>query len=194
MRSILSSALLVLALAWPVAATAQEAAVEDNGDFDIGQSLDPAVGDTYIRETFGDWDVRCVVAPEGQQDPCNLYQLLLNDEGVSVAEFNVFLLPEGSQIVAGATFVVPLETFLPEALTLAVDGQNVRRYPYRFCNRAGCVARIGFVQSEIDEFKAGANGSLRIVPAAANDTEVILDISLSGFTAAFDSLTPPIVE
>lgn len=194
MRSFLTSALLVSALAIGSMSAAQEAAVEDNSEFDIGQSLEPAVGDAYEREVFGDWAVRCIKAPEGEADRCNLYQLLRNAEGVSVAEFNFFRLPESGQVVSGANIVVPLETFLPEQLTLAVDGANARRYPYRFCNRAGCIARVGFTQAEVDEFKRGAASSLRIVPAAAADTEVILTISLTGFTAAYDSIAPIPVE
>ena len=194
MRSFLTSALLVSTLAIGSIAAAQEAAVEDSSEFDIGQSVEPAVGDAYEREVFGDWAVRCIKAPEGEPERCNLYQLLRNDEGVSVAEFNLFRLPEGGQVVSGANIVVPLETFLPEQLTLAVDGENARRYPYRFCNRAGCVARVGFTQAEVEEFKRGAAGNLRIVPAAAADTEVVLTVSLSGFTAAYDSIAPLPVE
>ncbi len=194
MRSFLKSTLLVTLLAAASISHAQEAAVEDSSDFDIGQSLEPAVGEAYERETFGDWSVRCIKAPEGEAERCNLYQLLINDEGVSVAEFNMFRLPEDGRVAAGANIVVPLETFLPERLTLAVDGENARIYPYRFCNRAGCVARVGFTQAEVDEFKRGVAGSLRIVPAAAPDTEVVLAVSLSGFTAAYDSITPVPVE
>ena len=188
MRSFLTSSLLISSLVLGSTGLAQEAAVDDSSDFDIGQSVEPAIGEAYVRETSGDWAVRCVKVPEGEAERCNLYQLLLNDEGVSVAEFSLFRLPEGGQVVAGATIVAPLETFLPEQLTLSVDGANARRYPFRFCNPAGCVARVGFSQAEIDEMKRGATGNLRIVPAAAPTSEVILSISLTGFTAAYDSI------
>jgi len=190
MRSLLKTLLVTSAMVWASTASAQEAAVEESSEFDIGRSVTPAIGEPYLRETQGDWQIRCVRAAEGEQERCNLYQLLVNDEGVSVAEFNLFRLPEGGNVVAGSNIVVPLETFLPAQLTLAVDGQNARAYPYRFCSEAGCVARVGFTQAEIDEFKRGALGSLRIVPAIASDTEVVLDISLTGFTAAYDSITP----
>ena len=190
MHRFLTSTLLACTVMAATSSFAQEAAVEDSAEFDIGQSVATAVGEPYVRETFGDWAVRCVKAEEGETERCNLYQLLINEQGVSVAEFNLFRLPEGGQVAAGSTIVVPLETFLPEQLTLSVDGENARSYPYRFCNRAGCVARVGFTQAEIDEFKAGAAGSMRIVPAAAADTEVVLAISLSGFTAAYDSIAP----
>ena len=191
MRSFLLSTLIIAGVAFGSAAYAQEASTDTAEDadsqFNIGEAVTETVGQPYIREEFGDWALRCIRAPEGQDDPCNLYQLLTNDEGVPVAEFNLFQLPAGGQAVAGANIVVPLETFLPQQLTISVDGQNARRYPYTFCNRAGCVARVGFTQAEVDQFKAGANASVRIVPAAAPESEVLLNVSLSGFTAGYDS-------
>ena len=167
----------------PAPEAAPEAAVDG---LNLGEPVGPQVGEPYVREEFGDWALRCIKSEEGAPDPCNLYQLLSNADGVAVAEFNLFRLPEGQRAVAGATVVVPLETLLTQQLTIAVDGQNARRYPFTFCNRAGCVARIGFTQEEVDQFKRGAAATVRLVPAAAPTEEVVLNVSLAGFTAGFD--------
>lgn len=158
-------------------------------DLNMGTEVaDPnAVGTPYIREEFGDWALRCLRAEAGSNDPCQLYQLLNDADGNSVAEISMFPLQNGGQAAAGATIVVPLETLLTEQLQVTVDGAAPRRYPFTFCNRAGCVARVGFTQAEIDQFKRGNTATLRMVPAAAPDEQVVLDISLSGFTAGYDS-------
>ncbi|MCK0094378.1 invasion associated locus B family protein [Yoonia sp. F2084L] len=200
MRSILKSVFLAALLAHGSVVAAQETTTEaapaedaapaadaTPNDLALGEPLGPKVGEPYVREEFGDWALRCIKADEGSRDPCNLYQLLSNNDGVAVAEFNMFRLPEGQRAVAGATIVVPLETLLTQQLTISVDGANPRRYPFTFCNRAGCVARLGFTQEEVDEFKRGANASVRLVPAAAPTEEVVLTVSLTGFTAGFDS-------
>ncbi len=145
-----------------------------------------AVGTPYIREEFGDWALRCLRAEEGQDDPCQLYQLLNDTDGNSVAEISMFPLPAGGRAAAGATIVVPLETLLTEQLQISVDGATARRYPFTFCNRAGCVARVGFTTEEINLFKRGSKATMRMVPAAAPEEEVVLNISLSGFTAGYD--------
>ncbi len=168
-------------------AIAQETETAPDDGLALGEPVGPQEGDVYIASEFGDWALRCIKAAEGERDRCNLYQLLVNEEGASVAEFNIFQLPEGGQAVAGATVVVPLETLLTQQITIAVDGQNARRYPFNFCNRAGCVARIGFTQAEIDELKRGIEASVRIVPAAAPTQEVVLAVSLTGFTAGYDN-------
>jgi invasion protein IalB len=153
-------------------------------------SEEPRAGEPYVRESFEDWALRCLRAEEGP-DPCQLYQLLEDEEGNAVAEISMFPLPEGQQAAAGATIVAPLETLLTENLTLSVDGANARRYPFTFCNRAGCVARIGFTAEEIEQFKRGNSAQLSLVPAAAPDQRVNLTISLAGFTAGFNSSTVP---
>lgn len=174
---------------------ADAAAAEAPADLSMGSEVaaapaaadENAVGTPYIRETQGDWSVRCLRAAPGEADPCQLYQLLQDTEGNSVAEISMFALPEGSKAAAGATIVVPLETLLTEQLQISVDGASTRRYPFTFCNRAGCVARVGFTQDEVNQFKRGNAASVRMVPAAAPTEEVVLKISLAGFTAGYEA-------
>jgi invasion protein IalB len=167
---------------------ADETPAEALPDLEMGTPVEdgPQIGQPYVREAFGDWAMRCLRVEEGQPEPCELYQLLLDADGNAVAEFSMVPLPEGGQAVAGATIVAPLETLLTEQLVIAVDGGAGRRYPFSFCNRAGCVARVGFTAEEVQQFKNGNAATLRIVPAVAPDDEVLLTISLTGFTAGFD--------
>ncbi len=143
-------------------------------------------GQFYVLQVHDDWKIRCVKTAEGQSDPCQLYQLLLDDNGNPVAEISIYPLPEGGRAAAGANIVAPLETLLTEQLTLSVDGGQGRRYPFTFCNQGGCVSRVGFTAEEIAQFKRGNGAQIRMVPAAAPDQEVILTMSLAGFTAGFE--------
>ena len=192
MLKIFKPLLLAGLLAAATGLSAQETTTPPTADvateLDMGTAIaDPnAVGTPYIRDTFGDWSLRCLRAEAGQNDPCQLYQLLNDADGNSVAEISVFPLPAGGRAAAGATIVAPLETLLTEQLQIAVDGSAARRYPFTFCNQAGCVARVGFTQEEVDQFKRGNKATLRMVPAAAPDQEVVLDVSLTGFTAGID--------
>ncbi|MCI2398265.1 invasion associated locus B family protein [Aliiroseovarius subalbicans] len=146
-------------------------------------------GQTYVDEVFGDWERKCAHNPNGD-DPCQIYQLLKDQNDNPVAEISMLRLPDGGQAAAGATVVVPLETLLTQQLTIAVDGGQSRRYEFRFCAQLGCIAQIGFTGAEIASFKAGVVAKATIVPAAAPDQKVELPVSLSGFTAAYDSLVP----
>ncbi len=148
-----------------------------------------AVGSAYLAEEHGDWQVRCIRAAEGD-DPCQLYQLMTDGNGASVAEITIFALPEGQQAVAGATVIVPLETLLIRQLTLSVDGGPAKQYPFTFCTEQGCFSRIGLTEDDLAAFRRGNAAGISIVPAAAPNQQVTVSASLSGFTAAFNALPP----
>jgi invasion protein IalB len=168
---------------------AQPAAPLPGGDLALGEPVTGglAIGDPYVGAEFTDWVLRCVRTESGN-DPCQLYQLLADQDGNSVAEISVFPLPEGQQAEAGVTIITPLETLLTEQVTLRVDEGQAKRYPFTFCAAVGCVARIGLLPDEVDGFRRGSRAQVRIVPAAAPDQEVILNASLAGFTAGLQAL------
>ncbi|WP_108482008.1 invasion associated locus B family protein [Oceaniglobus ichthyenteri] len=181
-----------MALAQTADAPAQTPPSADGNTADglaLGQEVgdDGGIGSTYIEKVEGDWEIRCVRTEDGN-DPCQLYQLLADEQGNSVAEISMFGLPEGSQAAAGATVITPLETLLTAQMTLAVDNGKAKRYPYTFCAATGCFARIGFTNADIAAFRAGAKATLTIVPAAAPDETVALAVSLNGFTAGFQAV------
>lgn len=153
-----------------------------------GTPVEDNIGRTYTLETHGDWEIRCINAPEGTEDPCNMYQLLQDAEGNDVSEFTLFHYGQG-EVEAGATIVTPLETLLTEQLTITVDGANGRRYPYSFCNPIGCYARVGMTANDIASFKKGAKAVVTLTPFATPNKSVPLDVSLSGFTAAYARVT-----
>lgn len=158
-------------------------------DLAMGQpAQDPnAVGTTYSKQLFDAWDLRCVRTETGQ-DPCQLYQLLKDGQGTSVAEFNLFDLPEGGEAAAGATVIVPLETQLTAGLRIGIDAAEPKVYPFTFCARVGCVARVGFTAAEMDALRKGDKAIVTIVPAVAPDQQVVLEASLKGFTAGFEAV------
>ncbi|HLQ19446.1 MAG TPA: invasion associated locus B family protein [Tabrizicola sp.] len=176
------------------APTTEETAPADAASGDnlaLGQEVGAAdgPGSTYTAATFEAWEQKCVRTEAGV-DPCQLYLLLKDQEGNSVAEFTMFNLPAGSEgpAVAGATFIAPLETLLTAGMTLQIDTAKGKLYPYTFCAPIGCVARIGFTAEEIAAMKAGANAKITIVPFVAPDEKVELAISLKGFTAGYDAI------
>jgi invasion protein IalB len=194
--------ILALAAAPLMAQTTTEAApkTEDTapasdaapaGDLAMGQEVGGAdgIGSNYTAANFEAWEQKCV-RTEGGVDPCQLYTLLKDKDGNSVAEFTMFNLPAGTEgpAVAGATFVAPLETLLTAGLSLQIDTSKGKIYPFTFCTQIGCVARIGFTAEEVEAMKKGANAVLTIVPFVAPNDKVELTMPLKGFTAGFDAV------
>ena len=178
----------------PATATSDPAA---NG-LALGQEVDPnGIGSTYVKEAFVDWDLTCirtVASTNSDADPCQLYQLLRDGDGNDVAEVSLFPLPAGQQAVAGATVVTPLETLLTEDLVIQVDQGSAKRYPFSFCTTGGCIARVGFTAEELAALKAGIKANLTIVPVAAPDQKVVLNLSLKGFTAGFEAVSKALAK
>jgi invasion protein IalB len=205
MRFSVFASLLVLtsALAQPLTAVAQDATeapaegaaesvVADPvaaDDLALGQDVGQAdgVGSTYSAGTFDAWEQRCVRSGT-ENDTCQLYQLLKDAQGTSVAEIALFGLPEGGEAAAGATFVAPLETLLTTGLTLQIDGDKPKGYPFSFCGTLGCVVRLGFTAEDVAKLKAGNEITASIVPFVAQDQKVELKISLKGFTKGMEAV------
>ncbi len=173
----------------PEPAPADVEAPSSETNLSLGQELvdGEIVGTTYVRETYGDWTLRCIRTADGK-DPCQLYQLMKDGDGNSVAEISLFELPAGQEAVAGATIAAPLETLLTEQLTLQIDGGSSKRYPFSYCATQGCYARIGLTAQDLAGFKGGASATVIIVPVAAPDKRLGLNLSLSGFTNGFKEM------
>lgn len=154
---------------------------------EVGAAPTDGPGSVYVKSTHDDWELRCVKAADGS-DPCQLYQLLKDEKGNSVAEISLFALPAGGPAVAGANIIAPLETLLTQQLQIQIDTSKAKVYPFTWCDRGGCVARIGFTAEEVAALKAGNKATVTIVPAAAPDQRVALNLSLKGFTAGFDAV------
>lgn len=188
----------LLALSGP--AFAQDTAADATPgvpELDMGQDADAAPAAaaqppaTYVDGVFDDWQRECLRNPGGD-DPCQVTQILRESpEASPIGKITLGLLPEGSEAVAGSMIILPLGTLLTQQVVLGVDSAAGKRYPFRYCDRLGCVAQIGFTAAEVAGFKAGNAGKLTIVPAAQPDAKVEVAISLKGFTAAYDSLGTP---
>jgi invasion protein IalB len=184
----------LLAPALVAALACAPAAAQDNDlQLDMGTPVDQGSGEAeaganYVLEMSGDWEIRCLRTGL-EHDPCAIVQILQDEQDNAVATIEVFNLPEGQEAAAGATIETPLETLLNRQITLSVDGAARRQYPFTFCNRSGCVARVGFTEAEVDQFRRGAVAQMTIFPLVAPDTPVTLDISLSGFTAGFSRIS-----
>ena len=176
----------------PFGATAQDTQTDGEtpvgGALALGQELGPQVGQIYAQESHGDWQIRCVKAPEGQTDPCQLFQRMADQEGNPTADMNFFVPPQGSGVAGGATMLAPLRTLLTEGVILAVDGDAPRRYPFSFCDDQGCYSRLGFTDADMAAFRAGNTATVQLIPALAPDQVVSLTLSLKGFTAGMQAL------
>lgn len=142
----------------------------------------------FVRETFGDWQVRCL----SQSDECFMYQLAVDGNKNPVAEVSLLKLPAGGEAAAGMTIVSPLGTLLTTGVQIQIDTNEPRQYPFNWCSQAGCFSRFGLLPDSVAAMKRGKKGTMTLIAVASPQSPIALNLSLTGFTAAYDSLkTPP---
>lgn len=162
-------------------------------DADADGAEEPAIGNFYIKEAHGDWQLRCVRTPDGS-DPCEMFQLLRDEAGNAVAEATLIPLA-GEQVAAGMTITAPLESDLSTGVGMQIDSGEARAYPFAVCTEVGCVSRIGLTAGELDAMRRGAKGTVYVQPfGMGQDAQVQLPLSLTGFTAGFAALSDYVAE
>jgi invasion protein IalB len=157
-----------------------------------GGDATAAPGTMYEAEVHGAWSRLCTVSGRAA-DPCEIYQLLVDDTGNAVAEITIVDLPPSAgspapTVVAGAVLITPLETYLPALIRIGVDGGPRAAFDFDFCAAIGCVARIALTAEDIAAFRRGTAAQVVIAAAAAPETPVALTMSLAGFTAGYEAL------
>lgn len=177
-----------VALAFAAPVSAQVGSLSD-GSLLNNQAPAAAPEDNLTSEIIGDWDLQCEkTGPEPR--PCSLHQIINDQTGAPVIKVAMYRLPEGSPAAAAFTFVVPHFTFLPQQLTLGLDGVLANRIPYEYCNQIGCLAQMGISGIEAEAYKNGENVTLTLVSVLAPDQPVTLNMSLKGFKKAYEKSTP----
>ncbi|MDV7141574.1 invasion associated locus B family protein [Tropicimonas sp. TH_r6] len=161
----------------PAPAATEEAATGEAAD---------ALGQPYVADVADDWQIECLRTTL-EADPCRMVQLLL-DQGNPAVRVEIVALPQGGPAPAVATFYSPLQTLLSEQLTLSVDGGRKSKHMFNYCTPQFCVAQVPFAPDAVAAFKRGNAAEAVIVPLQAPDQEVVLKMSLKGFTAGFDKI------
>lgn len=141
----------------------------------------------YVSDTFKDWQKLCVQSAAGIER-CHMYQLIKDSNDHPTAEMALFRVFDEEGISAAATILTPLETLLTSDLKFSVDDSKSVAYPFSWCGKRGCNARVAFTDDDIMMMKKGHQGKLEIESITSLGEIIELKISLRGFTAAFASL------
>ena len=138
---------------------------------------------------IGDWGVICDAEGNGS---CAMTQLGKDPQGSPAIEFVVRKVDdenaeiEGVKIAAVADIITPLGVLLEFGLRLKIDDGEERGAPFRICQQHGCLVREPLSTDVIASLKRGNNALVTVAAEGAGPIDI--NISLSGFTKAFDSL------
>ncbi len=145
------------------------------------------LGQHYLVKTYRDWQKICVKTGD-DTDPCHIYQLIKNDDGLPIGEITLLKVSEPEGVSAAATILTPLGTLLTSRMVLTLDDGTTGDYPYSWCDKRGCYVRVAFTDDEVLSMKKGRKGTIKIETISAPGEPLTLPISLLGFTAAIGDL------
>ena len=133
---------------------------------------------------FKDWTVVCEKLPKSKKKVCNIFQNVTNEKDVTVMQVAIGY-PPGSK-TAQTLITLPLGVMLQPGIEFKAGSAKAIRVPFQVCVKSGCVAIVKMSNELIKGMKAGSKGGIKF--AAAQKQVIEIPVSLSGFTAAFNSL------
>ena len=168
--------------------------VEQGGEQTASNSDDFSTG-SVVPEFLevGDWVVNCTTDRENKNTECAMIQPIFDNTGeTQAAIIEIFAAGSDNPLIsANAILVTPLGTNLEQGIFLQVDDiLPQRNYRINYCLQNGCVARMAFFGSEVDEMRNGQTMVLTLF-AYNSDQPLGYSISLSGFTRSFEILQNP---
>ena len=167
-----------------------EAEEADSLSIDDTMMSKPQITEPYIKERFENWTLKCI-KPLNSIERCEANQIIFNQKQQPVAEISIIKLPKGQVAAAAATIIVPLETILSDGLVLAIQELEPKKYQFKFCNSLGCYSQIGLTDDEVEALKRKEKASIFLKHISSGDQQIVIPMSLDGFTKTFSNVTQP---
>ena len=143
---------------------------------------------TSLTETYGDWVVRCVSpeAAEGQPASGRVCEMTQELQQQQTGQRVLALSVQKAESSGRLTVVAPFGLLLSEGVKLSVGEMPLVALGFTTCLQAGCIAVSNLEAAAIDTLAAGDQVVVEMTDT--NDQPLKLNVSLRGFTAAWNKL------
>lgn len=133
---------------------------------------------------FEDWAVQCQQPESADSEICVMFQRQVLDNGRTILMMTVRNDPNRPEPMV--MLQVPLGVLLQPGLSISVDDGEPVELDYALCNENGCITTFPLVDRIQDALKKGLAADVVII--TADQQEVVVSVSLKGFTAALEAL------
>ena len=139
-----------------------------------------------VKETHGEWEIRCETPTGAKAEQCALIQFVVADDRPNVG-LTVIILKTADKKARVLRVLAPLGVLLPSGLGLRIDSANLGNAAFVRCVAdGGCVAEIVMDDKLVGAFKKGNLATFVIFQTP--EEGIGIPIELKGFTAGFDAL------
>ena len=148
---------------------------------------DRAEAQGVVKNTFGDWQMRCETPAGAQAEQCALVQNVAAEDRPNVS-LVIIVLRTADRKSHLLRVIAPLEAgvLLPAGLGLKVDQTDIGRAGFVRCLASGCVAEVVMEENLIGQLKGGQTATFYIFQTP--EQGIGIPVSLNGFATGFDSL------
>jgi invasion protein IalB len=148
-------------------------------------SAQPAQAQGPVKNSFGDWQMRCETPAGAKTEQCALVQSVQAEDKPNVTLVVIVL-----KTVDGKSrllrVIAPLGVLLPAGLGLKIDQADVGRAGFVRCLPTGCIAEVIMDDELLGKLKGGQAATFIVFQTP--EEGIGIPVSLNGFPSAFDSL------
>jgi invasion protein IalB len=138
-----------------------------------------------VRNTFGDWQLRCETPAGAQSEHCAIVQNVAAEDRPNITLL-VIVLKTADGKSRLLRVVAPLGVLLHAGLGLKIDQTDVGRAGFVRCLTTGCVAEVVMDDNLITQLKTGKTATFIVFQTP--EEGIGIPVSLNGFGPGFDSL------
>jgi invasion protein IalB len=148
-------------------------------------SAGPAQAQGVVKNTFGDWQLRCETPAGAQTEQCAVVQNVAAEDRPNVS-LVIIVLKTADQKSRLLRVVAPLGVLLPAGLGLKIDQTDIGRAGFVRCLTTGCVAEVVMEDTLVNQLKGGQTATFIVFQTP--EEGIGIPVSLNGFAQAFDAL------
>ncbi len=138
-----------------------------------------------VRESVGDWQIRCDKPPGAREEQCALIQNVTAEDRENVG-LSVIVLKTADKQSRILRVLAPLGVILPSGLGLRIDDKDIGRAGFVRCLPQGCFAEVVLEEELIRQFETGTQATFIIFQTP--EEGIGIPISLNGFREGFAQL------
>jgi invasion protein IalB len=143
----------------------------------------PAQG--LVKNTFGDWQLRCETPAGAKAEQCALVQNVAAEDRPNLTLL-VIVLKTADGKSRLLRVAAPLGVLLPAGLGLKIDDADVGRAGFVRCLTTGCIAEVVMEDTLVDQLRKGRTATFIVFQTP--EEGIGIPVSLNGFGQGFDSL------
>lgn len=138
-----------------------------------------------VKQSFGDWQIRCDRPPGARADQCALIQNVTAEDRDNVG-LSVIVLKTADKQARILRVLAPLGVLLPSGLGLRVDAKDIGRAGFVRCLANGCFAEVVLEDDLIRQLETGTSATFIIFQTP--EEGIGIPISLKGFKEGYAAL------